>query len=134
MKNGYLFTDGAARGNPGPAGAGFVISDGNGHVVFEGSEYLGETTNNQAEYRALTHGLAKALELDFSNIDISMDSELIVKQVKGEYKVKNQGLKPLYKEVKELLNKFVEFNIKHIRRENNKEADRLANRAVDEAI
>lgn len=134
MKKAYLFADGAARGNPGPAGAGVVLAGDDGKVVFEGSRFLGETTNNQAEYSALGNGLVKALELGYSRIDISLDSELVVRQIKGEYKVKNEGLKPHFEKVKQLLDKFASFSIRHIPREKNKAADRLANRAIDEAI
>lgn len=134
MKKAYLFTDGAARGNPGPAGCGFVLADSDGHVVFEGHKYIGDATNNQAEYTALLEGLKKALELEFSEVDISLDSELVVRQILGEYKVKNEGLKLHFREATELLRKFGSYNIKHIPRERNKAADRLANRAIDEAI
>lgn len=130
----YLYTDGAARGNPGPAGAGFAVVGGDGQIVFEGKRYLGEMTNNQAEYLALCEGLEKILELNFEEVAISMDSELIVRQVEGSYKVKNHGLKPHYKKVMELLDKFSSFSIKHIPREKNKAADRLANEAIDEVL
>lgn len=133
MKTGYLYSDGAARGNPGPAGAGFVIAGSDGLVVFEGHRYLGETTNNQAEYSALYDGLIKAIQLEFDKLDISLDSELIVKQIKGEYRVKNEGLKPHYLKVLGLLKKFGSYSIRHIPREQNKVADKLANRAIDEA-
>lgn len=134
MKSGSLFTDGAARGNPGPAGLGFVLFDGEGEVVFEGFRYLGKKTNNQAEYHALIDGLKKALELQFKELNINLDSELAVKQVKGEYRVKNEGIKPLYQEVMALLAKFENYNIMHIVREKNKTADKLANRAIDNAV
>lgn len=134
MKKAYLYTDGAARGNPGPAGIGFVLADGDGRVVFEGKRYLGETTNNQAEYTALISGLKKALEMSFTEVDINLDSELVVKQIKGEYKVKNGGLKPFYEDVKKILKEFGGYDIRYIPRERNKAADRLANRAIDEAI
>ena len=134
MKNGYLFTDGAARGNPGPAGLGYVLTDSEGKIVFEGYRYLGTKTNNQAEYLALIDGLKKALELSYEELNINLDSELAVKQVKGEYRVKNEGIKPLYKEVKALLDEFQGYNMKHIVRGKNKAADKLANRAIDEAF
>lgn len=134
MKTAHLYTDGAARGNPGPAGAGVVLSDGKGKVIFEWSKYLGEATNNQAEYTALSEGLRKALDFGFSRVYISLDSELVVKQVKGEYKIKNEGLKPHFKNVMKLLEQFKSYTIRHIPREENKEADRLANKAIDEVL
>lgn len=134
MKKGHLFTDGAARGNPGPAGTGVVLTDENGITVFEDGRFLGAMTNNQAEYVALVDGLKKALELDFSNLSIAMDSELIVKQIKGDYRVKNHGLKPYFKAAMDLLDKFDEFSIRHIPREENRTADRLANRAIDRVL
>lgn len=134
MKTAYLYADGAARGNPGPAGAGYLLKDDEGNVAFEGCRYLGEKTNNQAEYLALTEGLVKAIEMGVGELLISLDSELIVKQIKGEYRVKNDGIKPLFKRVKELLEKFGSYSIKHIPREKNKDADRLANKAIDEAF
>jgi len=134
MKKLSLFTDGAARGNPGPAGAGFVLFNDANEVVFEGAKYLGEATNNQAEYTALDEGLKKALELECAEINIYMDSELIVKQIKGEYRVKNQGLKPMFKDVTLKLSKFENYTISHVRRENNKQADKLANKAIDDVL
>lgn len=134
MKCAYLFTDGAARGNPGPAGAGFVITDRSGQAAFEGKRYLGAMTNNQAEYSALIDGLRKVLELGYSVVEIRLDSELIVRQIEGEYRVKNEGLRPYYQEVTEILDRFGNFSVRHITREKNKVADRLANRAIDEAL
>ncbi len=127
-----LFSDGAARGNPGPAGAGALIKDSKGEIVEEISDYLGETTNNQAEYQALLRGLQKALQRKIKNLEVFLDSELVVKQIKGEYAVKHEGLIPYYNEVIQILKKFPSFKIAHVRRENNKEADKLANRAIDE--
>ena len=126
-----LFSDGAARGNPGPAAAGAVLKNGKGEVVAEISEYLGETTNNQAEYQALRLGLEKALELNVRRLHVFLDSELVVKQLKGDYKVKHPDLIPLYQKVKTHLQKFSSFTIAHVYREKNKEADRLANLAID---
>jgi ribonuclease HI len=134
MKSAYLFTDGASRGNPGLAGAGFVLMGGAGQIVYEGARFLGEATNNQAEYIALVEGLSQGVEMGFSDISIRMDSELIVKQIKGEYRVKNHGIKPHYKKAVELLNKLESYSIEHIPREKNKEADRLANKAIDDAL
>ncbi len=126
-----LFTDGAARGNPGPASIGAVLKSPSGENVAEISEYLGETTNNQAEYRALLAGLRKALDLAVKKIDVFLDSELVVKQLHGQYKVKHPDLIPLFEEVKSLLRKFSVIQVSHVRREKNKEADKLANLALD---
>lgn len=126
-----LFSDGAARGNPGPAGVGVVIKDSAGEVVEEIAEYLGETTNNQAEYQALQKGLQRATELKIKNIEVFLDSELIVKQLRGEYAVKHPALLPLYEEIKQYLKKFSSVKIAHVPRERNKEADRLANLGID---
>ncbi len=128
----FLYTDGASRGNPGEAGAGAVILDKDGNVVREVTEYLGEKTNNTAEYRALILGLMEVLRLGGSKVRIFSDSELIVKQVNGVYNVRNQGLKVLYNNVKELLENFVRYDIRYISREKNRHADRLANKAIDE--
>ncbi len=131
MKRLIINTDGAARGNPGPAGIGVVIKDEGGVIIKEIAEYLGETTNNQAEYRALIAALKSAVELGAESVAVFADSELMVKQVKGLYKVKNEGLKPLFIEVKGLLPKFKACNIEYVPRERNKEADKLANIAID---
>ncbi|MBI2975285.1 MAG: ribonuclease HI family protein [Deltaproteobacteria bacterium] len=131
MKRLIINTDGAARGNPGPASLGVVIKNADGHVVRELSAYLGEMTNNQAEYKALIAALETAAEIGAESIAIFADSELMVKQVKGLYKVKNEGLKPLFDEVKGLLRKFKNCNIEYVPREKNKEADKLANLAID---
>lgn len=128
-----MYTDGAARGNPGPAGIGVVICDESGAVVKEVYRYLGETTNNQAEYSALLAGLEAAVTLKVSELDVRMDSELIVKQLKGEYKVKNEGLKPLFNDARSWIKKFDHFSVMHVPREQNKLADKLANKAIDEA-
>ena len=127
-----LFTDGAARGNPGPAGAGAVLCDAEGEVVEELCEYLGETTNNVAEYRALLLGLNKAIALGAAEIEILADSELMVRQLQGRYRVKNEGLRPLFQEAIRLLKEFRKYSIRHIDREANSAADRMANRAIDE--
>lgn len=131
MKKFILYTDGAARGNPGPAGAGAYICDESGKTIAEIAEYLGETTNNVAEYQGLLFGLKKLIELGAKNIEIRADSELMVKQLKGEYRVKHPNLIPLYKTAKDLLKQIPLFTIKHVRREFNKDADRLSNEAID---
>ena len=131
MKKGYLFSDGASRGNPGPAGAGFVLIGEDGQVASQGKRYLGMMTNNQAEYLALIDGLSKALELGYDEIEINLDSELLVRQINGEYRVKDKTLKIYYKQVMEILTKFKSVSTRHIPREKNKVADRLANEALD---
>ncbi len=127
-----LYTDGAARGNPGPAGAGAFICTPDGTVIAEIAEYLGETTNNVAEYRGLLAGLRKLVEIGAKEIEIRADSELMVKQLKGEYRVKNETLKVLFEEAKTLLKKIPSYSIRHVYREMNKDADRLSNLAIDQ--
>ena len=126
-----LHSDGAARGNPGPAGVGIVIKKG-AATLLEASAYLGKTTNNVAEYMALIRGLEEALFLGIKEIDCFVDSELLAKQINGEYKVKHEGLVPLSHHLRELINKFKSFKIYHTAREENKQADKLANRGIDE--
>ena len=126
-----LYCDGAARGNPGPASAGAVLKNEKGEIVEEVSEYLGETTNNQAEYQALLFGLKKAIKHKVKNLEIFLDSELVVKQLNKLYKVKHPALIPLFQEVTKLLQEIPNFKIQHIPREKNEEADLLANRAID---
>jgi len=126
-----IYTDGAARGNPGPAGAGGQITTPEGEVLAEVSEYLGEATNNVAEYKALLLTLEKSLSYNPAAIVIRSDSELLVKQLKGEYKVKNEGLKPLHERAKRLLMQFRNVEIEHVYRAENKQADQLANEAID---
>jgi ribonuclease HI len=130
----FLSTDGGARGNPGPAALGFVLKNSSGEIVLERGQYLGETTNNVAEYSALIEGLKAALELGADQIVIQMDSELIVKQMSGEYKIKQPHLQELAGQVREQLGQFVSFKFKHVLREHNKEADRMVNLAIDEAL
>jgi len=125
-----IFTDGGARGNPGPAGTGIVIKE-NGKTIKEYGEYIGVATNNQAEYRALISALESARDMKAEEVNIFMDSELIVKQVKGQYKVKHPGLAPLFLKLYNLRTGFKKFSITHVRREKNKEADALVNRAID---
>jgi len=126
-----LYTDGAARGNPGPAGAGFVIYQ-DGRMLESQAQYLGETTNNQAEYNALILGLTRLTEIGAARVKVRADSELMVKQMKGEYKVKNPGLIKLVISAQKLARGFKKFSIEHIPREQNQEADRMSNRAIDE--
>lgn len=126
-----LFSDGGARGNPGPAGVGVVIFNENKEQIAEISEYIGETTNNQAEYRAIIAALGKASQLGAKDLECFLDSELVVKQLNGEYKVKNKDLQPRFLEVKSLLSNFSSVRFSHVRREANKLADALANKAMD---
>ena len=126
-----LFSDGAARGNPGPAGAGASIQDERGRVIGEVSQYLGETTNNQAEYQALLLGLVKAHNLKIKHLEVFLDSELVVKQLNGQYRVKHPDLIPLFEKVKQHLAEFHTRKVSHVYREMNQEADRLANLAID---
>ena len=131
-----VHSDGGARGNPGPAAVGVVIAKEDGEVLEELSETIGESTNNIAEYTAVLRGLhalialfgEKTTELE---IDWRLDSELVVKQLAGEYKVKNPGLRSLFEEIRDLRARFPKLSLRHVRREENKEADRLVNEALD---
>ena len=123
--------DGASRHNPGPAAIGATIKDESGRLVASISRSIGRATNNQAEYQALIAALEKAIKLGARQVDIRLDSELVVKQVKGRYRVKNAALRPLYLKVGELLSQLEGFTIKNVPREQNAEADRLANKALD---
>lgn len=134
MKKIIIYSDGGARGNPGPAGIGAVLYDEHKNLLVEISNYLGVATNNQAEYKALIAALKKAKELGAKELDCFLDSELVVKQLKREYKVKNAELAPLFLEIHNLSLSFERINYTHIRRELNKEADRLANEAMDGAL
>jgi ribonuclease HI len=129
-----LAVDGAARGNPGPAGCGAVIYDSSGAVVHELSKYLGHATNNVAEYQGLLMGLRAALELGQKNLVIQTDSQLIVRQLTGAYRVKDEKLKVLFEQARGLLRRLDSYRIVHVGREMNKFADRLANRGIDRAI
>jgi ribonuclease HI len=126
-----LFVDGASRGNPGPAGAGAVLFDPAGHPKGEVSQYLGETTNNVAEYQALLHGLKLALELGVKDLQIMADSLLIVQQLKGAYQVKTPHLYPLFSQARQTLQEFNPCALSHLDRSLNHEADRLARQAID---
>jgi ribonuclease HI len=125
------FCDGGARGNPGPSGFGVYIQDERGEKVAELSEYLGIRTNNFAEYSALLAALEFALRHDHSRLNVVSDSELMVKQIKGQYKVKSPDLRPLYDEAKRRIAGLDFFQIQHVLRNKNREADRLANLAMD---
>lgn len=128
-------TDGGARGNPGPAGVGVAIRDAEtGETVEEHAKYLGQTTNNQAEYRAVILGLQRALALGATEVEIVTDSELLVKQANGEYKVKNPDLAQRYLEMRNLCIQIGRVKFRHVRRELNKRADYLSNVAMDEGM
>jgi ribonuclease HI len=123
--------DGGARGNPGPAAIAAVVQGPGGEVLEERGERIGRATNNVAEYKALLLGIACAAALGASELELVGDSELIVKQVKGEYKVKDAGMRELHAQVKDALRGFDRWSIRHVRREHNSEADRLVNEALD---
>ena len=131
-----IHTDGGARGNPGPAGIGAVIKDADtGETLRELHQYIGETTNNQAEYTAVIFGLTEALNLGPDSIMVIADSELLVRQLTGEYRVKNEGLAKRFLEVRNLETRLgIPVRYRHVMRDQNKEADALANKAMDEAI
>lgn len=127
-----IFTDGGARGNPGPAAIGFVIYNNNqSQILFKSGEYIGETTNNQAEYTALIKALKKAADLNAKIIVCYLDSELVVKQLLGLYKVREKGLQELISQVFKLTKNFESIEYKHVLREKNKLADKLVNEALD---
>ena len=126
-----LFADGGSRGNPGPAGAGAVLLDPDGATVEELSRFLGRTTNNVAEYEGLIMGLEAAAKRGAQTLGVRLDSELLVKQLNGQYRVKSPHLRPLYQKAKSLLDRFADAEVMHVRREFNREADRLANQAMD---
>jgi len=128
-----LYADGAARGNPGPAGAGAVLLDDKGNVVVELTRFLGHATNNVAEYSALILGLEEALRRGVRAIDVRMDSLLVVEQMRGRWRIKHPGLRPLALRAGELLASFPVRDIQHVPREENLLADALSNRAIDEA-
>ena len=129
-----LYSDGACRGNPGVGGAGAVITDAEGSVIWEGKEYLGHCTNNIAEYKALILGLKGALAEGYKNLEVYLDSELLANQINGSYRVKNENLKGLMNEVRGLLTSFDTIQVKHVLRSRNSHADRLANLAIDTHI
>ena len=127
-----IYTDGGSRGNPGPSGAGGVIQDPSGETVAEISEFLGHQTNNYAEYMGLLLTLQRAKELKITSVDVFMDSKLIVEQMNGNYQVKNEALKIIYNQIKQI--HFEKITFTHIYREHNKHADMLVNRAIDKHI
>ena len=127
-----IHIDGASRGNPGEAGFGVFVAAPDGSPVAELYGYLGRATNNVAEYQALLHALRYALAKGVRRVRVFSDSELVVKQIDGRYRVKHADMIPLHREASTLLRRFDEAAVRHVRREQNKDADRLANRALDE--
>lgn len=127
-----IYTDGGARGNPGPAGIGVVIQDESGNVLKEHKAYIGETTNNQAEYQAVAQAFELLGAFDVSEISFMIDSELVVKQLNREYKVKDPGLREWFMKINNAQQPYADVSYTHVRRELNTEADRLVNEAIDE--
>lgn len=127
----FLYADGGSRGNPGPAGIGVVIKDSAKKNLKEVYKYIGETTNNIAEYSALISGLEELSAMNAEEIVICLDSELVVKQLCGEYKVKDAGIRPLFEKALGILRNFKTYDIKHIERSKNSEADKLVNKAIN---
>ena len=127
-----LFTDGASRGNPGLAGAGIQVLDHGQQEILAAAKFLGQCTNNEAEYQALIFGLQEARRFGGKELTVCMDSELIVRQLRGIYQVKNERLKRLYGEAKRELAHFARLSIRHVPRAQNQRADQLANRGIDE--
>jgi len=125
-----VYVDGAARGNPGPAGIGVVIKDGS-KLIGEIGAYIGKSTNNIAEYMALVRGLEEVLIRGYKSASFYSDSELLVKQLNGEYKVKHENLVPLHYHVLTLVDRMKDFSIKHVTREKNEHADKMANEGID---
>lgn len=127
-----IYSDGGSRGNPGPSAAGYVIMDLNQEVIDQGGEYLGITTNNQAEYQGVRIGLEKALSLGIKRVDFRIDSMLVVNQMNGIYKIKNRELWPINERIRELMTQFDKVTFSHVRREFNQLADGMVNRTLDE--
>ncbi|HEV3154600.1 MAG TPA: ribonuclease HI family protein [Candidatus Baltobacteraceae bacterium] len=127
-----LFADGGSRGNPGPAASGAVLLAPDGTVIREVGEYLGRATNNVAEWTALALGLEAALDEGLRNLAVRLDSELVVKQLSGEYRVKHPDLQPLHQRVRSLLRRFDHVDVRHVRRKENALADALVNKILDE--
>ncbi len=127
-----MFADGGSRGNPGPAAGGAVLYDETGALVREAGEFLGIATNNVAEWNGLLAGLAAALELGVDDLAVRLDSELVVRQLTGIYRVKHPDLQPLYARARKLIARFRSVDIRHVPRNQNKAADALVNRLLDE--
>ncbi|MEI8361090.1 MAG: ribonuclease HI family protein [bacterium] len=129
-----IYSDGGARGNPGPAGIGATLKNEAGELVAQVSEYIGEATNNVAEYKAVIAAMEKALVLGATDLDFYLDSLLVVEQLNGNYKVKNPGLAPLFVKIYNARMSFKKTTFSHVRREYNKEADALVNLALDKQL
>lgn len=129
-----LYADGGSRGNPGPSASGFVLLDASGDIILRKGVYLGVTTNNQAEYQSLKLGLTEAKRLQAQELLVYMDSQLVIKQMQGVYKVKNRDLWPIYTAIKDIVTTFKKVTFKHVPRELNKLADGAVNEALDEAL
>jgi ribonuclease HI len=128
-----IYTDGAARGNPGPAGLGALLRDADtGEVLAELARFLGVRTNNYAEWTAVEEALREALRLGATHVDLRMDSELVARQISGRYRVKHPDLKPIHASVMTMLGQLDGYTVGHVPRELNKDADRLSNVAIDE--
>jgi ribonuclease HI len=128
-----IYTDGAARGNPGLSGAGAILRDAeSGETVAEIAEFLGVRTNNYAEWTAVELALLRARQLGATTVDLRTDSELVARQIAGRYRVKHPDLKPIHARVMDLLNAFTAYTVGHVPRERNRDADRLSNVAIDE--
>ena len=127
-------TDGGARGNPGPAGIGVVIENDKGKVLEEHAKFLGIKTNNQAEYEAVILGLQRAKHLEADSVEVLADSELVIKQANGEYKVKHINTKPLYAQMRALVLQIGPVKFTHVKRAQNEHADALSNKAMDEGM
>jgi ribonuclease HI len=128
----HIHIDGASRGNPGEAAFGIHVADAEGRTRAELYGYLGRASNNVAEYQALLHALRYALAQGARRVAVFSDSELVVRQIEGRYRVKHPDMLPLFREATSLLRRFEEASLRHVRREQNKDADRLANQALDE--
>jgi ribonuclease HI len=126
-----LFTDGGARGNPGPAAYGYVVESEDGHVLAAHGETIGRATNNVAEYSGLVAGMEKAAELGVRELEVISDSELLVKQMRGDYRVKNDALRELWEQASDLEGRFGKVRYTAVRREHNELADQLVNEALD---
>lgn len=131
LKKVVIHSDGVSRGNPGPAAIGAIIRDERGRLLASISQRIGRATNNQAEYRAIIAALEKVLALGARQVELNSDSELVVRQIKGQYRVRKEALRPLYQRVKQLQNRLEGFTVRHIPRQQNREADKLANAALN---
>lgn len=131
MERLVVYVDGGSRGNPGKAAIAAVVTNSDGSVLEERGERIGETTNNVAEYRAMLLGIERAAALKANELELVGDSELVVRQVNGEYKVKDATLRELHRQVKTALDGFERWTVRHVRREMNAEADRLVNEVLD---